>query len=150
VTPRRLPAGLVAPLVLFLLTGCTGTESAPPDPTAYAASLTDATNAARADEGLPPLDPSPCARDAAATRAAALAGADLTHAPMDAVLTGCDVGAAGENLSRSTLPADAVVDAWLGSAGHRANLLDGTWTHMGVACVADSDALLCSQVFLGR
>jgi uncharacterized protein YkwD len=137
-------------LLTSCVTSCGDAATSDLDPTGYATDLADATHAARDDEGLPTLESSSCARTAATARATALVGvAELTHAPMDAVLAGCDVGSAGENLSRSASPADAVVDAWMGSSGHRANILDTTWTHMGVACVADGDALLCSQVFLG-
>ena len=57
---------------------------------------------------------------------------------------------AGENLSRATVPPENVVATWMGSAGHRANILDPAFTQLGVACVADGDAALCAQVFVGE
>ena len=37
---------------------------------------------------------------------------------------------------------NGVVEAWLGSPGHRQNLLSPTVTELGVACVSDGGALL--------
>lgn len=118
---------------------------------AYAAGLVDATNAARRTDGLDPLDPSTCARDGAAARAAELVGEDtLEHAPLGPVLDACaGPSVAAENLSRAAAEPPAVVDAWLGSPGHRANVLDPTLDELGVTCVVDGDQVLCSAVFLG-
>lgn len=101
---------------------------------------------------LPALTPSTCATDAALARATDLVGApDLTHAPLDDVMAECGVSTAAENLSRApagTEPQE-VVDAWMESPGHRANILDPELTQVGVGCVEDGDAMLCSQIFLG-
>lgn len=125
--------------------------SADEAPGAYAQRLVTATNVARADEGLPTLAWSECAAEQAGLRADALVGApDLTHAPMDDVMAACAVSVAAENLSRGAAPAQEVVDAWLGSPGHRANLLDPGLTAVGIACAREADdTLTCSQVFLG-
>lgn len=121
------------------------------DLVAYADGLLAATNAARTAEGVEPLTVSGCARDGAAARAADLVGdATLEHAPLDPVLTSCaPASAAAENLSRAAAEPPAVVDAWLASTGHRANVLDPTLEELGVACVRDEDQVLCSAVFLG-
>ncbi|MBB2924148.1 CAP domain-containing protein [Cellulomonas cellasea] len=121
------------------------------DLAAYAAGLVAATNDARRSDGLDALAPSDCAREGAAARAADLVGQeDLAHAPLDPVLAACaGPTVAAENLSRAAAEPPAVVDAWLGSPGHRANVLDPTLDELGVACVADGDQVLCSAVFLG-
>lgn len=121
------------------------------DPVAYAQALVVDTNVARATAGFPPLSLSECARAAAADRAQALTGGrELKHASLVPVMQACDPsGPAAENLSRAAAGPQAVVDAWLASPGHRANLLDPTLTRVGVACVLDTDRMLCSQVFLG-
>lgn len=152
---RARRAGLVVVLALATALpaacGVLSPASSSADPAQTAAELEDLTNDARADEGLPALPHSDCATTAAAERAADLVGDDdLDHAPMDPVLDACGVEVAGENLSRANVPADAVVEAWLGSPGHRANILDPQFTAIGVACVPDGDATLCSQVFLGK
>ncbi len=121
------------------------------DPLTYAQALVADTNTARATAGFPPLGVSECARAAAAVRAQALTGdRELTHASLVPVMETCEPsGSAAENLSRAAVGPDAVVDAWLASPGHRANLLDPTLTEVGVACLLDADRMLCSQVFLG-
>ena len=121
------------------------------DPLAYAQALVADTNTARATAGIPPLGVSECARAAAAGRAQVLTGDhELAHASLVPVMTACKPsGSAAENLSRAAAEPQAVVDAWLASPGHRANLLDPTLTELGVACLLDTDRMLCSQVFLG-
>lgn len=150
VTRAGVLAGLMVLTVLTALAGCTGPGTADVPLADQPARIVAATNEARAAEGLEPLTPSDCATQVATARATALIGAaTLEHAPLDDVLTGCDVSVAGENLSRATVPPEDVVDTWMGSAGHRANILDPDFTQLGVACVADGDAALCAQVFLG-
>jgi uncharacterized protein YkwD len=41
----------------------------------------------------------------------------------------------GENIAAGYASAEAVVDAWIGSPGHCANLLNPQFTQVGVACV---------------
>jgi uncharacterized protein YkwD len=123
----------------------------PTDPVAYAAEIVEETNRARADEGLQALTGSACAEAAALPRAEALVGRpDLEHAPMEPVLAECAPHTtAAENLSRAAATPAEIVDAWLGSYGHRENLLDPALTDVGVACLRDDDAMLCAQIFLG-
>ena len=121
------------------------------DPQRYAAELFRLTNEARAAEGLPALEPSTCADDVARERATAIGpGGPLDHAPMDDVLAQCAPSTeAAENLMRADASPADVVDAWMGSPGHRANLLSESVSRLGVGCVPDGSTLLCSQVFLG-
>lgn len=120
------------------------------DPAAYAARLVALTNAERTRQGIPALASSGCATSQAAARAAALAGdKPLEHAPMAPVMAACAVAEAGENLARAAATPDDVLKAWLGSPGHRSNLLDPTYDAMGVACRLDGRQMLCSQVFVG-
>ncbi|WP_186813360.1 CAP domain-containing protein [Cellulomonas xylanilytica] len=118
----------------------------------YAAALVDATNAARSEEGLAPLTVSDCATAEALARATALAGGkDLEHESLSPVIEACPPSSsAAENLARAAAPPLDVVDAWLGSAGHRANLLDPSVREVGIGCLVDEDEMLCSQVFLGE
>jgi uncharacterized protein YkwD len=124
-------------------------------PAEYAQRVVEETNAVRAAEGLPELATSDCAAQQAESRAEALLGQPLEHAPLTPVQEACDppAGLTAENLSRaSAAPAD-VVQAWLESPGHRNNLLSAEVTEIGVGCVADGDdgheQMLCSQIFLG-
>jgi len=123
----------------------------PNDPSAYAAQIVQGTNEVRRAKGLPTLGGSTCAQDAALQRASALIGkTELTHAPLGGVIADCASGTtAAENLSKAAATPGAVIDAWMHSPGHRSNLLDPTLTQIGVGCVLDGQAMLCSQVFLG-
>lgn len=127
----------------------------PWEPTEYASRLLAATQEERVEAGVPRLQENGCAAEEALSRATALVGVPLEHAPLDEVVTACAPprGTAAENLSRSSAEPAAVVDAWMGSHGHRANLLDPTLTSVGVACVEDATegagGLVCAQVFLG-
>jgi len=121
------------------------------NPNDYAADLVELTNETRAAEGLGLLSESSCARAAALERAAALVGeGELEHAPLAPVIEACaPTATAAENLVNSTASPQDVVEAWLGSPGHRANIVDPALTEIGVGCVHDGDKLLCSQIFLG-
>ncbi|MBO9553122.1 MAG: hypothetical protein J7523_00850 [Cellulomonas sp.] len=120
------------------------------DPAAYARGLFVGTNEARADAGLPALTWSECAADQAVARAGALVGEPLEHAPLGPVLDTCASSLAAENLSRGAGTARRVVTLWLGSPGHRANLLAPDLDRLGVGCAHDGDDLVCAEVFLGH
>lgn len=136
-----------------------GTAAAPPATTAPAPTPTPAsmvdeivtrTNAERATAGLPALTVSPCATEQAAARTALLAAEDrFEHDPLEPVLAACDARAAGENLALGYPTALAVVAGWMGSDGHRANILGDAYTQIGVGCATGPRGLLCAQVFLG-
>ena len=50
---------------------------------------------------------------------------------------GISYRSAGENIARGQRSPAAVVSAWLASPGHRANILNASFTHIGVGYVAD-------------
>nr|WP_255491605.1 CAP domain-containing protein [Actinotalea sp. JY-7876] len=105
---------------------------------------------ARLESGGGELEVSDCAAESARGRLRGLIGSvSLEHAPLDDVMAECGVSVAAENLSRASAPPQDVVDAWMESPGHRANILDPELTHLGVGCVEDGDEMLCSQIFLG-
>ncbi|GIG38787.1 CAP domain-containing protein [Cellulomonas phragmiteti] len=116
----------------------------------YAADLLAAADDARTAAGLPAWEPAPCAQPAAAERAAALVGEELVHAALDPVLAACaPLSTVAENLSRAAAAPPDVVEAWLGSAGHRANIEDPTLTQAATACVLDDGQVLCALVLAG-
>lgn len=121
------------------------------DPGSYATELVELTNETRSEEGLPELAVSGCAREAGLQRAADLVGqAELVHASLAPVIDACEpLSTAAENLVNSTAEPIDVVEAWLGSPGHRANIVDPDLTEVGIGCVPDGEKMLCSQVFLG-
>lgn len=55
---------------------------------------------------------------------------------------------AGENIARGQATPAAVVNAWMNSSGHRANILNASFTHIGVGYVADGK--YWTQMFIGK
>jgi uncharacterized protein YkwD len=126
----------------------------------YASQLVALANGARADAGVGKLSGDACAQQAALARAQrALAKSQLEHEP----LPNCGSGWVGENLARHYGSAAAMHKAWMGSPGHRENILRGEFTGIGVGCVAysredphkvaaradDVGGHVCAEVFVG-
>ncbi len=55
---------------------------------------------------------------------------------------------AGENIARGQATPRAVVNAWMNSAGHRANILNASFTQIGVGYVASGN--YWTQMFIGK
>ena len=55
---------------------------------------------------------------------------------------------AGENIARGQASPSAVVNAWMSSPGHRANILNPSFTEIGVGYVADGR--YWTQMFIGK
>lgn len=55
---------------------------------------------------------------------------------------------AGENIARGQRTPQAVVNAWMNSSGHRANILNASFTHIGVGYVADGN--YWTQMFIAK
>ena len=55
---------------------------------------------------------------------------------------------AGENIARGQTSPQAVVNAWMNSSGHRANILSASFTQIGVGYVADGN--YWTQMFIGK
>jgi len=55
---------------------------------------------------------------------------------------------AGENIAKGQTTPQAVVNAWMNSAGHRANILNASFTEIGVGYVADGS--YWTQMFIGK
>ena len=50
---------------------------------------------------------------------------------------GISYRSAGENIAKGQKTAAQVVNAWMNSSGHRANIMSTSYTHIGVGYVAD-------------
>ena len=57
-------------------------------------------------------------------------------------------GCVGENIAQGFVTPEEVVSAWMGSDGHRANILDPDFTHIGVGY--ESTRHIWTQLFVGR
>ncbi len=102
--------------------------------------VVDLTNAERAKEGLAPLK-----IDSALTKSAQLKSQDMkdnnyfSHtsptygSPFDQMKSlGINYKSAAENIAMGQRSAEEVVQGWMNSAGHRANIMNGSYTHIGV------------------
>lgn len=108
-----------------------------------AAAVTSLVNAARRDAGLSELelDADLCA--AAQARAQEIAQS-FSHTRPDGsscftILEefGISYRAAGENIAMGQRTPEEVMDGWMNSSGHRANILNGTFTSIGVGYYVD-------------
>ena len=55
---------------------------------------------------------------------------------------------AGENIAAGHTTPEWVVDAWMNSEGHRTNILEKSFTHMGIGHVARGN--YWTQMFIGK
>ena len=55
---------------------------------------------------------------------------------------------AGENIAKGQMTPNDVVNAWMNSAGHRANILNSSFTHIGVGYV--ENGRYWTQMFIGK
>ena len=61
---------------------------------------------------------------------------------------GISYRSAGENIARGQATPQAVVNAWMNSSGHRANILNSSFTHIGVGYVSSGN--YWTQMFIGK
>lgn len=55
---------------------------------------------------------------------------------------------AGENIAKGYATPEAVVNGWMNSSGHRANILNSSFTHIGVGYVANGN--YWTQMFISK
>lgn len=58
-----------------------------------------------------------------------------------------NVGAAGENIAYNYNTPEEVMDAWMNSTGHRANILNASFHHIGIGVYEVNGTVYCSQLF---
>lgn len=56
----------------------------------------------------------------------------------------------GENIAKGQPDAQAVVNAWMKSRGHRKNILNPNFTELGVGYVSNSGQPIWTQIFAGK
>ena len=61
---------------------------------------------------------------------------------------GISYKSAGENIARGQKTPKSVVDAWMNSSGHRANILNKSFTHIGVGYVENGN--YWTQMFISK
>ncbi len=113
-------------------------------------------NQKRAEKGLSPLK-----EDWELSRVARFKSQDMkdknyfSHtsptygSPFDMIKSfGISYKSAGENIAKGQSTPQAVVNAWMNSSGHRANILNSSYTHIGVGYVAQGK--YWTQMFIKR
>jgi uncharacterized protein YkwD len=144
---RRLGVVMVLPLLL----GSALVVSAPSTPSAEAAAYVPPTaaqtaayearviyqiNVQRVQNGRSRLAVSNCADRYAEAWASHLTRTwTFYHQPMAPLLRPCQANLVGENLARGGVNADRIVVMWMGSSGHRANILNPRFTRIGLGAV---------------
>ncbi|WP_432483307.1 CAP domain-containing protein [Kineococcus esterisolvens] len=116
----------------------------------------DRTNAARADAGCAPLAVAEAMTDTATGHSAEMAATGrMTHVGADGSTPRVRLAAHGvqpwrtaENVAHG-YDAASVVEAWLASPGHRANILDCRLTLVGIAEAPGATGPYWTQVFAG-
>lgn len=130
--------------------------SADPTVTAYEQEVIRLVNAIRAEHGLNPLT-----YDWELSRVARYKSQDMkdnryfSHtspvygSPFRMIKNfGLTYRTAGENIARGYATPQAVVSGWMNSSGHRANILNASFTRIGVGYVAAGH--YWTQMFIGR
>ena len=118
--------------------------------------VVELTNAERAKQGLAPLqidnELSKVARDKSkdmATNGYFDHNSPVHGSPFDMVKSyGINYNAAGENIAKGQRSPEEVVNAWMNSPGHRANIMNGSFTHIGVGFVEQGNHW--TQMFIGK
>jgi uncharacterized protein YkwD len=99
-----------------------------------------ATNTARANAGLRALSVNACLARTAQQHAERLAAAQtLYHQDLGTVSSSCGMSTAGENVAMNHSGPSAMVGQWLDSPGHRANLLNSSFTLIGIGTARAAD-----------
>ena len=136
----------VALLVMAMMfTSIWGAPAAEPEEKSR--SLLALVNTARTENGLAALTLDPRLMAAACRQAQDLAqGGPLSHRGHDGsevgdrvLQSGYDFASAAENLAAGVPTPDETVRLWLGSPGHRRNILTAGFDHAGIANIAKGD-----------
>jgi uncharacterized protein YkwD len=145
----RLALGAAAAAVaLGGLSACTPMNpTAPTVPTSPAVSAQAAyegrvlvlVNVERTKRGLRPLAMNTCADGYANRWASTMASTqNFAHQSITPMLSACGARRVGENIAYGNVSADQMMVMWMNSPGHRANILNPAFTHIGIGAVKTS------------
>ena len=144
---------------------CTGADSGSSNngqisaaPSGYASEVFDLVNQQRSANGQSKLTYSAEAAKVAQAKAEDMAANNYfshtspTYGSAFDMLkaNGVSYSSAGENIAKGQTSSSSVMNAWMNSSGHRANILSSSYKSVGVGCAADSSGTLYwVQVFIG-
>jgi uncharacterized protein YkwD len=146
----RRTLALLATAAVLVATGTTPADAAPNAAGKYAQQAFSATNANRTHNGLKALKPNDCLKHAAARQARLMAQREeIFHQDLGRVMKDCKLNTAGENVAYGFPTGKSVVnDGWMHSDGHRANILNPSFTLMGIGARKGHDGRwYVAQVF---
>ncbi|RID81648.1 serine protease [Peribacillus asahii] len=123
---------------------------------AFEKKVVELTNAERAKQGLAPLT-----LDTELSKVARAKSQDMKDknyfdhnsptygSPFDMMKSfGISYKSAGENIAQGQTTPEQVVQAWMNSQGHRENIMNSSFTHIGVGYVASGN--YWTQMFIGK
>ncbi|MCY8889571.1 CAP domain-containing protein [Bacillus spizizenii] len=132
------------------------TTSAPSSVSAYEKKVVELTNAERQKQGLKPLQ-----IDETLSKSARAKSQDMKDknyfdhqsptygSPFDMMKSfGISYKTAGENIAKGQKTPEEVVKVWMNSEGHRKNILNPNFTHIGVGYVESGS--IWTQQFIGK
>ena len=118
----------------------------------YANQAHRTTNDVRAQHHLGSLSKHKCLKRYAVRQAKAMAAAkEMFHQNLAPVLKECNLAAVGENVAYGYVSGQSVVvDGWMNSVGHRANMLNPLYKEMGIGARKGDDGNWYVSQVLGR
>lgn len=145
---RRLLLAAVA-LAAGLLVAAPAADASPAE--RYARTAVHATNTARADHDRARLHRQACLQRKARAHARDMAAKQrMFHQDLGPILRDCGMDRVGENVAVGYPTGRAVVRGWMGSEGHRANILSPTYRRVAVAAAKDDDGTWYAAQVFGR
>ncbi len=118
--------------------------------------IIDLVNKERTANGLRPVTATNSALNSAAAKRAQEQASSFSHtrpngSSWTTVLSeyGVSYRTAGENVAYGQRTAQEVMNAWMNSSGHRANILNGNYTELGVGVYYKNGTYYWSQLFIG-
>lgn len=140
-------------LLVVALLSCVALTASPapaatPSETKYGNKIFSVVNDYRADHDLAKLKRNKCLNRFAAKQAQAMANQQrLFHQDLDKIANACDMGYVGENVAYGPFTAKVMVQQWLQSPQHRANIVKRQYRLTGVAARRGGDYWWAAQVF---
>jgi len=115
----------------------------------YEADVVTATNKERTSRSLTALTTQACVNQYANTHAARMASEKrMYHQELGPILKACKLNGVGENVAYGYSSGTAVTAGWMGSTGHRQNILNPDYRQLGVGAAQDADGhWYAAQVF---
>jgi uncharacterized protein YkwD len=106
------------------------------DAAAYESRILVLVNAERARLGEHALTLVSCAQNFAGSWAQTMASTgNFWHQSLSPIMSACSARGAGENIAYGNVSADQMMTMWMNSPGHKANILNASYTGIGIGAV---------------